>query len=178
MKPPFPAPARAKAGRIDVAPIIAATDAKIPPNLKDIYDKSILSGMRVMFDKASHKMLLDELEEPGPLATRIANGIIKLVYLLWKQSNYTLPPQIVVPVTLVLTLKAFEFLQQSKDPEATKEVMGEAVADAVQGVMDRFGANQAALPGLLKAQQQGAQGGAQPQPSAPGGMLAAAKGVR
>lgn len=159
---------------IDVAPIIARAEAAIPANLKDIYSKAILSGMRIMFDKASHRLMLEELNQPGPLATRISNGIIKLVYMLWTQSNKTLPPQIMVPVTLVLTLRAFDFLQQSQDPEATKEVLGEATHQAVQGVMDRFGANEAALPGLVQANQKGAQPGAAPPPQ--GGMLSAAGG--
>lgn len=166
--------APAQSGQVDVGPIIERASADIPPNLKDIFDKTVLSGMRVMFDKSSHKMLLDELDKLGPLPTRIANGIIALVYLLWKQSNYTLPPQIVVPVTLVLTLRAFEYLQMSKDPEATKEVMGEAVADAVQGVMDRFGATSDRLPSLLKGQQAAAPQPGHAQPAQPGGMLAAA----
>lgn len=154
------------AGAVDIAPILAKVEAGIPANLKDIFSKAVLSGMRILFDKSSHQMMLEELKQPGPLATRISNGIIKLVYMLWTQSNKTLPPQIMVPLTLTLTLRAFDFLQQSRDPEATKEVLGEATADAVQGVMDRFGATADKLPSLVKGQQGGAP--------APGGMLAAA----
>jgi hypothetical protein len=163
-------------GAIDIAPIVQRVRDAIPKNLQAIYDKAILSGLRIMFDKASHKMMLEELQQPGPLTTRISNGIIKLVYLLWTQSNKTLPPQIMVPITLTLALRAFEFLQESKDPEATKEVLGEATHEAVQGVMDRFGATADKLPGLVKGQ--GAQPGAAPAaPPAPaGGMLAAAAG--
>jgi hypothetical protein len=161
---------------VDVAPIIARTRAAIPPNLQAIFDKAVLSGMRIMFDAKSHQMMLDELDKPGPLAERISNGIIALVYLLWTQSNKTLPPQIIVPVTLTLALRAFEFLQASKDPEATKEVLGEATHAAVQGVMDRFGATEDKLGSLVQANQQGgAQPGAAPAPQG-GGMLAAAGG--
>lgn len=166
-----PAPKKST-GPVDVKPIIAKARADIPPQLAEMFDKVVLSGMRIMFDKQSHGMTMEMLDKPGPLAKRIADGIITLIYMLWEKSNKTIPPQLIVPATLVLTLRAFEFLQQSKDPEATTEVLGEAVADAVQGVMDRFGATQDKIPALLKGQQ--GQGGTQPEP---GGLLAAATGA-
>lgn len=187
MKPPFQAkpPAGAPAaGAVDVEAMIAKAKEKIPPNLAPILDKIVLSGMRIMFDKASHQMALAELNKPGPLAQRLTTGMIALMYMLWKQSNKTIPPQLIVPATLILTLRAFQFLQLSKDPEATKEVLGEAVAESVQGVMDRFGATQDKLPGLLKGGAPGAPSGAAvPAPAAAGaapqggGMLDAAQGA-
>lgn len=167
---PQPRPA---AGAIEVGPIIAKARSGLPANLQGVYDKAVLSGMRIMFDKASFQMTMDELKQPGPLATRIANGVIKLVYLLWTQSNKTLPPQIIVPVTLTLALKAFEFMQMVQDPEATKEVLGDATHQAVQGVMDRFGVDEAKLPALVKANQGRQQVPRAPQ--VPQGMLDSAQ---
>lgn len=165
-----PAPKK-PSGPVDVAPIIARARADIPPQLVEMFDKVVLSGMRIMFDSRSHHMTLEMLDKPGPLAKRISDGIITLIYMLWEKSNKSIPPQLIVPATVVLTLRAFQFLQQSKDPEATTDVLGEAVADAVQGVMDRFGATQDKIPALLRAQN--GQAGAQPEPS---GLLAAATG--
>lgn len=183
--------AAAAPGAIDIEALIAHAKEKIPANLAPMLDKIVLSGMRIMFDKDSHKMALAELDKEGPLSQRLSNGMITLMYMLWKQSNQTIPPQLVVPATLILTLRAFQFLQMSQDPEATKEVLGEAVADSVQGVMDRFGATQDAIPSLLKGGAPGPQAGApaaapggaapggaapQPQPQG-GGMLDATQGA-
>lgn len=164
------------AGQVDVERIIAEARAKIPPQLRAMFDKVVLSGERIMFDKSSYHMTEEMLNKPGPLSKRISDGIITLVYMLWEKSNKTIPPQLIVPATLVLTLRAFQFLQESKDPEATGDVLGEAVADAVQGVMDRFGATQDKIPALVRSQ--GGQGG-QPAGAAPeqGGLLAAATGA-
>jgi hypothetical protein len=168
-------PAQGSQDKIDIDPIIAKVQQSIPAQLKDIYDKAVLSGMRIMFDRQSHHMMLDALDAPGPLATRISNGIIQLMYLLWTQSNKTLPPQIIVPVTLTLTLKAFQFLQESGEPDADKQALGDATQQAVEGIMARFG-----VKGM---QDGGAQAGADPAaPSAPaaaptgGGMLDSAGG--
>lgn len=146
-------------GMVDVDAIISKVDANIPKNLKAIYDKSILSGMRIMFDKNSHQMFLDQLEKEGDMAQKMAEGIISLMYMLWTQSNKTLPPQIVVPVTVVLTLRAYDFLQKSGEPGADKAMLGEAVALATTGIMERFGVTEDKLPELVKAQQQPKQGG-------------------
>ena len=161
----------AGAAKVDVESIIQHVQQSIPANLQDIYGKAVLSGMRIMFDSKSHQMMLDQLNQPGPLAKRISDGIISLMFMLWTQSNKTLPPQIIVPVTLTLTLKAFDFLQQSGDPQATKQVLGDATEQAVQGIMDRFKAQ----PGQGGGN---AQAPAAPAASAPagGGMLDAAGG--
>lgn len=164
------------AGPVDVEPMIAKAKADVPANLQPMLDKVVLSGMRIMFDKGSHQMALAELNKPGPLAQRLTNGMVALMYLLWTQSNKTIPPQLMVPATLILTLRAFQFLQLSKDPEATKQVMGDAVHGSVQGVMDRFGATEDRLPALIKggvAAKAGAAAGAASAapPPAGGGML-------
>ncbi len=137
---------------IDVGEIIAKI--QMPPNLEKIYNKTVLAGMRIAFDKRSHKMLLEQLDKPGPLAAKMTEGLIALMYMLWTKSNKTLPPQIIIPVTVTLTLRVFEFMQQSGESEATKELLGEVMADTVEGVMDRFGVKVEQVPELVK------QGGA------------------
>lgn len=157
-KTPQAAPA-ADPGAIDVNAMVDEARKNIPPELAPAFDKIVLSGMRIMFDRDSHKLMLDELDAPGPLEQKLADGMIKLMFMLWKQSNQTIPPQLMVPATLVLTLRAFQFLQLSHDPEATKEVLGAAVEGAVNGVMERF-------------KPQGQEGAAPAAPSAvPKGML-------
>jgi hypothetical protein len=163
-------------GQVDVPALVAQVEAKIPANLKDIYNKAVLSGMRIMFSGQSHHLLTDALDKPGPLATNISNGIIQLMYLLWTQSNKTLPPQIIVPVTVTLTLKAFDYLQHSHDPQATKDVLGQATTLAIHGIMARFGVGQAPQAGA-----QPPSGGATPPPGGPSappgaGMLDTAGG--
>lgn len=145
-----------KAGPVDVAPIIAKATEKVPPKIRPMFDKVVLSGMRIMFDKSSHSMMLEALDKPGPLAKRMSDGMIQLMYLMWKQSNHTIPPQLIVPAAVVLTLKVFQFLQESKEPEATAQVLGDAMEQTVQGILDRFGATEDKLPELLKGEDPGA----------------------
>lgn len=158
-------------GKVDTQQIEAAI--QVPENLKQAFDRIVLSGMRIMFSKESHQLLLDELNKEGPLAQKLTEGIISLMYLLWTQSNKTIPPQLMVPATVVMTLRAFDYLQQAGDPEATKEVLGEALNGAVTGVMERFGVDPNNLEGAL---QEGAQAGQSAGQPAPGDGLAAPAG--
>lgn len=149
------APAAATPGQVDVDALLAKIN--VPPNLQGIFDKAVLSGMRIMFDTKSHAMMQQELAKPGPLAQKMVEGITALVYMLWKQSNQTLPPQIIVPLTFALTLKVFDYLQRSGDPEATKDLLGQALEGAISTVMRKFGVDPDHNP----------QGGAAPASSAP-----------
>jgi hypothetical protein len=144
-----------RSGMVDVDSIISDIDGKIPSNLRGMYDKLILSGMRIMFDRNSHQMFLDQLDKPGDMPTKMAEGIISLIYMLWERSNKTIPPQLIYPVTVVLTLRAFEFLQRAGEQEATPEVLGEAVSQSVEGVVSRFGFSEDQLLNAVQAQKSG-----------------------
>lgn len=169
-------PAAGAAKTVDVEPIIAKASQGMPAQLKPMFDKVVLSGMRIMFDKSSHQMMLESLDGPGPMAKKLSDGIIQLMYLMWKQSNHTIPPQTIVPAATVLTLRAFQFMQESKDPEATPQVLGDALHAVVQGILDRFGATQDRLPALLKNQDPGKDDSLRQAPGAAPGAAAPAAG--
>jgi hypothetical protein len=143
------------ATQINIDEIISQIE--VPANLKGIYDKTVLAGMRIMFDKKSHHLMLEQMDKEGPVDQRLAAGIIGLMYMLWQKSNQTIPPQIIVPVTVVLTLRAFEFLQKSGEPGADAAALGEGLALAVSGIMAKFGVDEAQIEQM--AQQAGKQGG-------------------
>lgn len=124
-------------GMIDVKPMIAAL--KIPPQFKTMYDKVVLAGDNLMFGKDSHKLMLDELAKPGPMAPKLATGIASAVYILWNKSNKTIAPQILESVGYTLLLHAFDFLQKGGDPEATKEVLGEAAHQTSINIHNQLG---------------------------------------
>ena len=175
---PAPMQGMEQGGIIDTKQIEAGIE--VPPNLKPMYDKIVLSGMRIMFSKESHKLFIDQLQKEGPLAKKIADGITGLMYLMWTESNKSIPPQLIIPATTALTLRAFDYVQQTGDPEATKEVLGQSLEGAIDGVMRGFGGSADTIEQAIPA----AQGqGAMPQQGAPqsappsGGLMDAMGGV-
>lgn len=167
---------------VDIKPILDGIE--VPENLKPMYDKIVLSGMRIMFSKESHKLFVDELQKEGPLAEKIAKGITGLMYLVWNQSNKSLPPQLIIPATVALTVRAFDYVQKTGDPEASKEVLGQAIQGSLEGVMNGFGSKLDDLQQTLEQSKQGMQTAAsagqamqqgQPMPQG-GGLMDAAGG--
>jgi len=136
-------PGQQQSGQVDIQPILDGID--VPSNLKPMYDKIVLSGMRIMFSKGSHQLFTDQLQKEGPLGEKISTGIVSLMYMLWTQSNKSIPPQLIIPATVALTVRAFDYVQKTGDPEATKEVLGQAVESAIDGVMKGFGSSIDAL---------------------------------
>lgn len=160
---------------IDIDSILAKVE--IPPDQKDIYEKCLVNGMRFMFDKGAFEETAKQLAKNEPMAKKIADGVVAVVYMLWEKSNKTLNPGVIVPVTFALTLKGFEFLQEAGNPEATKEVLGDAMVMSVTTIMQKFGVppdkieqlvaqNKAAIAGA----PEGAPQGAPQQPGILGGM--------
>lgn len=113
-------------------------EIKVPPKYKAIYDKMVFNGKRLMFSKDMEKSLNAQLDGPGDLAGKIAKGVVAVMYMMWNASNKTLPVEMMVPVTFTLTVEAFAFLQKAQDPDATKEVLGNAVEQATELVMQGF----------------------------------------
>lgn len=174
---PAPMQGMEQGGMVDTKPIEAGIE--VPPNLKPMYEKIVLSGMRIMFSKESHKLFIDQLQKEGPLAKKIADGITGLMYLMWTESNKSIPPQLIIPATTALTLRAFDYVQQTGDPEATKEVLGQSLEGAIDGVMRGFGGSADSIEqNLPVAQGQGAlpqQG--MPQTAPGGGLMDATGGL-
>jgi len=155
-------------GQIDIQPMLDGIE--VPPNLKPMYDKVILSGMRIMFSKGSHQLLVDQLQKEGPLAEKISAGIVALMYMLWTQSNKSIPPQLIIPAATALTLRAFDYVQKTGDPEATKEVLGQAVEGSIDGIMNGFGGNIDTMEQNLQQTAQGIKGVAEQMPQSQDGQ--------
>lgn len=130
-------------GEVDIQPIIDGIE--VPPNLKPMYDKIVLAGMRIMFSKGSHQLMVSQLQQEGPLAAKLSQGIVSLMYMLWSQSNKSIPPQLIIPAAVALTVRAFEYVQKSGDPEASPQVLGDAIDGTIEGVMRGFGSDSSGL---------------------------------
>lgn len=146
-------------GKIDTNQIIA--EIQIPPELQKAYDAAVTAGMQIMFDKRSHQIMISTLDAEGAMDDKLSKGIMQLVDIIWGKSNGALPPDIMIPVAVTLLLKAFDFLQKSNDPNATKEVLG----NSVEKLINQYKALASQQP---QESQQSGQPPAQPQgPSQP-----------
>lgn len=120
----------------------AKAQIKVPPELKSAYERIVLAGMKVMFDKNTHEMAMQALQGDGPIEQRLAKGISDLMTILWKQSNGSMPPQLIVPAAIELMLEAADFINESGSEQINEQQLGEAMRLTVGATLQRFGVNE------------------------------------
>jgi len=141
-------------------------NAKLTPAKQQAMERIIIAGMKVMFDKQTHKLMLTELDGPGDMVTKLAEATTKLMILLFKHSNGTMPPDLIIPAGGVLMAKACEFLNQSCET-VTEDQFRQALTAMTKLIMKVAGAKDG-----VQAPTQAPIGAKPPaQQAASGGML-------
>ena len=129
--------ARPEGDDIDVETI--KENIKMPPELQEAYERVVIAGMKVMFSKESHKLMLDELQKEGPLGQKLGMGIAGLMLLLIKESNGTIPPEVIIPAGINLLTRAADFIRKSKIEKITNADIGDAMEIMISTILQKFG---------------------------------------
>lgn len=146
---------------------------KMPPELQEAYERVVIAGMKVMFDKNTHRAMLREITKAGPMGDKLGQGVAGLLLMLVKESNNTMPPAVLIPAGLELIMQAVDFVRRAELGTVTNEDIGRAAEVMITTLMGKFGADPARLEqalnqfdnaGVDAAAQQ--MGGA-PAPAAP-----------
>lgn len=111
----------------------------MPPELQEAYERVVIAGMKVMFSKESHKLMLDELQKEGPLGQKLGMGIAGLMLLLIKESNGTIPPEVIIPAGINLLTRAADFIRKSKIEKITNADIGDAMEIMISTILQKFG---------------------------------------
>ena len=101
-------------------------------------DRIVLAGKKVMFDKSSHKMMLEQLDGPGTIAQKLGQGVAGLIALLWQESKQSLPPQLLIPSGMILVAVAADFLRQAGQDVSDQDI-GQAIEAMVTAVLHAGG---------------------------------------
>ena len=134
-----------------------------PPQVPQL-QRIVVAGMKVMFDPKTHKMMLEELHKPGELSMRLGQSIAGLMGILLKESNNSLPPQLIIPAGVVLLAHAADFVAKTGTDISDKDV-GDAMQVFVHVVLHMNGMDSQKMAALGEQQLQ-KQGGA-PESEAP-----------
>ena len=112
---------------------------KMPPELQEAYERVVIAGMKVMFSKESHKLMLDELQKEGPVGQKLGMGIAGLMLLLVKESNNTIPPEVIIPAGVNLLSRAADFIRKSEIEKITNADIGNAMEVMISTILQKFG---------------------------------------
>lgn len=143
---------------------------QIPPDMQEAYDRVVVAGMKIMFSKETHRIMLKEMQKEGPVGQRLGQGVAGLMLIMVKESNNTMPPQIIIPAGIELLMQAVDFMKKTDMANPTNEEIGEAMQIMINTIMEKFGVDPARFEQMLNqfdntnvdaaAQQQQQMGGA------------------
>lgn len=114
---------------------------KMPPELQEAYERVVIAGMKVMFSKESHQIMLKEIQGEGEVSEKLGRGIAGLMLMLFKESNETMPPQVIIPAGVELLVQAADFVRKTGIDEVTNEDIGNGIEIFISTILDKFGAD-------------------------------------
>jgi hypothetical protein len=71
--------------------------------------------------------------------------------ILFKESNQTMPPQVIVPAGLELMMQAVEFMQKTGMAKVTNKDIGDAMQIFLETVFEKFGGQPGQLEQMLNS---------------------------
>lgn len=122
---------------------------QLPPELQDAYTRVVAAGMKILFSKQTHKMMLDQLQAPGSNAEKLGQGIAKVMVYMFNESNGTMPQEIIVPAAMLLLLKAADFVNQSGKGNISDEEIGQAMEILIDSLFDGLGVDRGELDAAM-----------------------------
>jgi hypothetical protein len=112
---------------------------KMPPELQEAYERVVIAGMKVMFSKESHDFMLRQLQQGGSLGEKLGKGVAGLLLVLFKQSNETMPPQVIIPAGVELVAQAADFLKEAGMEQPTNDDIGQGIQIMISIILEKFG---------------------------------------
>ncbi len=149
------------AGKLDIETVRAKM--QIPPEMEKPYQKMVLAGMKIMFSPETRSLIVKELAgDPAAMGDKLGVGMVRIMTYIWKESNNTLPPQLIIPVALELLMHAADFVKRAGIAEISDEEIGDAMEKTIFGLMSAFGVDpqqaEQAMVQLTQGSGQQAQG--------------------
>ena len=151
----------------ELTPEVIKQNIKLPANLQEAYDRIVLAGKKIIFNKDTNKLVLDAIKGEGSLGVRLGKGISTLMLLLYRESQETMPPSLIVPAGVCLLGEAADFLRKGKIEPINNNVIAEAIQVFIEATIQAFGGDTNKMYALFdqfekqeqKTQAQQPQGG-------------------
>lgn len=158
----------------ELTPEAVGKNIKMPPELQTAYDRVVIAGMKVLFSKESHQLMIKQLDGEGSTGEKLGKGVAGLLLLLFKESNGSMPPQVLVPAGIQLVAQAADFLRKSGLAKVTNKDIGDGTELMISILLEKFGVSPEKMQQMfaqysnenVNAAAPAAQASAQPQPPA------------
>lgn len=137
-----------------------ALEASVPQEHRNMYESIVVAGMNVMFSKETAKLMDQQLDQGGDLAASVADGVAKLVMIVFNESGQAAdafaPAAVLAAVTLMC--QALDYAEQTRGAQVTEDVVAQCTKQTQMKVLRSFGISEDQVNQVASAGQQ--QGGA------------------
>ena len=131
----------------------ARAQMKLPDDLRQVYERVVDGGLKLMFSEQTREQTLQFMQGPGDPAEKMGEGVAAVMTQLFKQSNNTMPPQVIIPAGVELLLHAVDVVKKSGG-QWTQDDTAESMANMVEAIFRQFGTSLEQVGGMM---QQGGQ---------------------
>lgn len=140
-----------------------------PRKLDDVVE----AGEGIMFSEGGAGMFKEQVDKPGDIVENAAEGVAKLLGILFEQSKGTMPMDTAITAASILLLRGLDFLEEAGRVQVTNEVIAQAMKAMSSYVLQLFGVTQDQIKGM--AAQNGEKPASGPEADAkPRGLLSGA----
>lgn len=150
---------------------------EMPPQDMQAFEKVVLAGMKIMYDKTTFPIFKSGMMKKTPLPQRLATEAAGLMKMLMDKSKNSIPKQIIAPAAAMLLMEMGKFMTEA----GIAKPKGDDIRQATMMMLKMLQSLYAKKPGQAApaAPPQGAAQppmppqGAAPQQPAPAGLIGA-----
>lgn len=94
--------------------IVQGIEAKVSPENKDAFERAVLAGKKILFDKNthSHMELIKNPQSRKDPVTTISTGVTGLAWTMYRQSKSSMPPEVLIMSAVVIMCEALDFAER------------------------------------------------------------------
>lgn len=132
-----------------------AMSKRVPPALQPALQKIMVAGRNMMYAPTHQGGTLANqvLAKPGDPLRNIAEGVVKLMLVMYKQSNKTMPLQAAIPATYMLLMEGLDYAESSGHIKVDSKAISAATKDCGALMLQAFNIT----PQMIKTVQQNPQ---------------------
>lgn len=113
------------------------------------YDKIVAAGTKVIYDKETFSELIKGIETSNDPVLEVADGIVGVLGVLYKQSRKTMPLTPMISAGMTLLIDAMDFLEQAGMATIDKETLGKATTMYMNSLLSKMGLTPEKMQGML-----------------------------
>lgn len=106
--------------------VTARVDASVPKTFRQAYQKIVAAGKQLMFSDQTFGMMQDymrRIQNPQDIPKIVSHGIVKVISMLFNESQGTLSLEAAGPAAIVLMADALEYVEQVAGIPVTKDIV-------------------------------------------------------